>query len=252
MISLIHAELRKIFSVRSTYFIIFLAFVVNALIAGFGKGYLSSNEVPSNVLVGSGILQDAILIAVNITAIFGALIALLLITHEYRYNTILYSLTSSRSRTQFLAAKVLAVILLSLTLTTALACAAPLFTWIGVHISGHSLPAQSIAYGNIYWRVLFYGWGNAIIGLLFGALIRNQIGAIMTFFLIPSTVEGLLSLILKDNSAYLPFTLLSNVLIQGDGLGKSISYGHAAALFSLYMVGGWLVAWLLFLRRDAN
>jgi hypothetical protein len=66
-------------------------------------------------------------------------------------------------------------------------------------------------------------------------------------FLIPGTVEQLLGLLLKKNQVYLPFSALGAVLEH-----NQISYVRAATVVGLYVVVGWIVAWVLFLRRDAN
>lgn len=244
MIALLRAEFRKLFTARSTYVIIFIALAIDVLIAGYAKGY----KLAGPQLTDSFALQDSMLTSTMITAIFSALIALLLITHEYRYNTILYSLTSSNSRTKFLVAKFLAVTIFSLVLSTVIVALAPLLSTIGVAIAGNSLAPQSIYLADSLWRILFYSWGYSIIALLIGFLIRNQIGAIMTLFLFPSTIESLLTLLLKDNVSYLPFSALGSVMTQSDVL----SYGKAALVFSIYLVVGWLIAWILFLKRDSN
>ena len=89
-------------------------------------------------------------------------------------------------------------------------------------------------------------------GLLIAALVRNQVGAIITLFIVPDTVEGLLSLLLKKNAVYLPFSSIHAVIGQGLNYNNSITAGHAALLFSGYLIIGWLIVWVLFLRRDAN
>lgn len=81
-------------------------------------------------------------------------------------------------------------------------------------------------------------------------LIRNQIGAVVaTLFVIPS-LEQIATLLLKNNAVYLPFTSSNEVLVSPEK--GSLSYGHAALVFSAYLLIGWIVAWILFLRRDAN
>ena len=85
------------------------------------------------------------------------------------------------------------------------------------------------------------------------AIIRQQVGAIAAFFLIPALGEQLLSLLLKDNRIYLPFTALTQVTMpESAGVQNALSPGKAAFVVVLYIVVGWLVAWYLFLRRDAN
>jgi hypothetical protein len=243
MISALKAEFRKLFSIRSTYFILFLALAMNILIAGYAHGYrMSAQELKLPTQ-----LVDSMQVTVTITVIFSALIAVLLISHEYRYNTILYSLVAKR-RSTFLLSKFITVSFFGIIFAGLMALLAAIFTYIGVHIAGNTLAAQSLPYHDFVWRILFYGWGYSVVALLIGFLVRNQVGSIMALFLIPTTVEGLLSILLKDKVSYLPFSSLGSVLDQS----KVLTYGKAAMVFCLYMIIGWLVAWFLIYKRDAN
>src|ERR1035437_9377215 len=105
MIATIKAELCKLFTVRSTYFI--MAAVLALLV--FYLFYITGWRAAASDLHNPSTLATAITSAVNAVSIFAALVALLLFTHEYRYNTIMYTLTSSNSRTKVLLAKILVV-----------------------------------------------------------------------------------------------------------------------------------------------
>ncbi|HEY1645756.1 MAG TPA: hypothetical protein VGF75_05295, partial [Candidatus Saccharimonadales bacterium] len=99
-------------------------------------------------------------------------------------------------------------------------------------------------------------WGYAMAGLVIAALLRNQIGAIIVLFVVPDTVEGLLSILLKNNTVYLPFSALHTMLGVGlnssNSAGPSISPLHALYVFLAYLVVAWLIAWYMFIRRDAS
>lgn len=244
MMAALKAEFRKLLTVRSTYVIVAVSLALMAFFAAYIFGY----RLKSAELANPHQLQDTMSGAVSVVAIFGAIVGILLLSHEYRYNTILYALTANRSRSLFLAAKILAVSTFAILFTVVVMVLAPLLNVLGVHLAGHTLAPQSIAYGNIVWQCLFYGWAYAMIGLLVTALVRNQIGAIVTIFIVPSTIEPLLSLLLKENGVYLPFSALGAVVQNSPTLGP----GAAAAVVGAYLGVGWLLAWLLFLRRDAN
>jgi ABC-2 type transport system permease protein len=244
MIAALKAEILKLLTVRSTYAIVAFALLASAFICGFATGYKASVAQ----LHDAGVLQQSILVSVMITAIFTALVGVLSMTHEYRYNTILYTLTSNRSRTVALLAKMVAITVFALLVTLLIAVTAPFFTIIGAQLAGHAMAAQQIWYADIWWRVLFYGWAYAMLALLIAALLRNQVAAIVALFIIPSTVETILTLLMKQKAAYLPFRLLGSVVQPGTPVGA----GKAAALSVFYLIVGWLVAWALFVRRDAN
>jgi hypothetical protein len=57
---------------------------------------------------------------------------------------------------------------------------------------------------------------------------------------------------LKKKVVYLPFSALHEVIGQGQNYNKTISPVKGAVIFGCYLVVGWIVAWVLFLRRDAN
>jgi ABC-2 type transport system permease protein len=249
MMSNLKAEFRKVFSVRSTYVILLIVLALEILFAFYVSGW----RINSQDLHNPTTLSNDITSAVATVSIFAALIATLLMTHEYRYNTIMYSLTLSKSRSRVLLAKILVISAFAIIFTFIAGALSPLLSILGIHAHHLKLVPQTIPYGSLVWHSLFYGWGYAMAGLLIAALIRNQIGAIVTLFIAPDTVEGVLSLLLKKNTVYLPFSSLHTVIGQGMGTYiNSITPTHAAMVFMGYLVGGWLIAWILFLRRDAN
>jgi hypothetical protein len=85
-------------------------------------------------------------------------------------------------------------------------------------------------------------------------LIRNQVGTIVTTFLLFGPVEGILDAVLGHNALYLPFTALGNVLRSKtvNTVLLPVSPGRAALAFAADIAVGWLVAGMLFLRRDAS
>lgn len=94
-----------------------------------------------------------------------------------------------------------------------------------------------------------------MIGLVLAVLFRQIVAIIVTLFLVPSTVEPLLSMLLKDNAKYLPFTALDSV-ITGSGTtatgNAALSAAAGAVTFGIYLAVLWVVTWIVFLRRDAT
>lgn len=247
MITALKSEFRKLLTVRSTFII---SGFVTALVI-FIAFYLEGWRLDPKSLQDPMQLSSAVTGALSIT-IFGAIVAVLLMSHEYRYNTILHTLTSSNSRTKVLIAKFVTVSVYALVLAVFIGVVSPLMVSLGVHAHGHTLVPQTLHYSNLAWRSLFYGWGYAMAGLLLAALLRNQIAAIVSLFLIPSLGENLASLLLKHNTVYLPFSALNNVIGNTDPRTGMISPAKAAGVYCIYLVVGWIVAWALFLKRDAN
>lgn len=261
MIASLKAEFKKLLTVRSTYFISLIAL----LLVGFVSFYVEGNKnLPAapflHLTLASSITQVA-----GTIGIFGALIALLLLTHEYRYNTIVYTLTASNSRSKVFMSKIVSIIVYIFIFSLILGVLSLGLILAGASASGHSLPHQDISYITYLAKVLFYSEGMALTGLVFAALIRNQVGAIAALFIIPGTVEGLLGLLFKQNSVYMPFTALQQVIrppdIGGVQIGRAahditntgyLSAPKGALVFLAYLFVGWIVAWYLFLKRDAS
>ena len=260
MIAGIKAELRKLFSIRSTYILIGLALLYmlfyDFYIVGIKAGHNHSFVSPSSSLYLITEVTRASSIAAPI--LFSSIIAVLLMAHEYRYNTIMHTLTLSNSRNKTLIAKIVAITGFTIIFSLFVEVLAPIFALAGLHVHHLVLPHQIFYYRELFWRVIFFGWGYAMIGLLLAILFRNVVASIVSLFLIPVIIEPLLGLLLNTNQQqYLPFTALTAVLNNGllrvgkAGSGQ-LSAEHSAVVVLIYIVIGLAIGWLLFLRRDAN
>lgn len=271
MIRAFRSEMRKLLSVRSTYAISLIFLLLSAFFSFYVHGYRDAgaqarmlnslspiDQAQSSLFVAGSITQIA-----TVVSIAGGLIALLLLAHEYRYNTMVYTLTASNSRSKVLAAKILAIlayVLVYAAIATAISLA---LVWAGAALAGHSLPHQDINFLTFFGKCVFFAEAYSLAGLLFIAIIRNQIGAIAALLILPNTVEGLLSLLLKNHSTYMPFMALSQVIqppvINIAGLPPAppspmgeLTPVRGALIFLCYLVVGYVVAWILFLKRDAT
>lgn len=242
MMSLIKAEYRKLITIRSTYIILAVLFLLVGLLTFWALGYKSE--------AGARLFREAGANSAQLAAIFVAIVAVLLMTHEYRYNTVMYMLTASNSRSKVLAAKVIMATAFTVVATAAIMAFGMAAAWLGASLHVGSVPAQHAQWWDLLWRSFFFTWGYTMVGLLVAVLLRHVVGAIVVLLVVPSTVEGLLGLILKQNVQYLPFSALERVAAAT--ANQALSPGKAALVFSAYLVVGWLIAWILFLRRDAN
>jgi len=260
MITGIKAEFRKLFSIRSTYILIALALIYTLFydfyIVGIKAGHNHSFISPKSSLYLITEVTRAASIAAPI--LFSSIIAVLLMAHEYRYNTIMYTLTLSNSRSKTLIAKIVAITGFAIIFSLFIEVLAPIFALAGLHTQHIVLVHQTFYYRELFWRVTFYGWAYAMIGLLLAILFRNVVASIVSLFLIPITIEPLLGLLLNSNQQqYLPFTALTAVLNNGlfrvgrVGSGQ-LSAEHSAFIVLIYILVGLAIGWVLFLRRDAN
>ena len=69
--------------------------LIGGLLNVYAKGYRSANDLASPNRV-----ESISLLSVSFVSILTGIVALLMVTHQYRHNTIMYTLTSSNSRTR--------------------------------------------------------------------------------------------------------------------------------------------------------
>jgi len=246
MLGTLRSEIRKLLTVRSTYLLVGSAIIIVLFYAGFVTGY----RINPAQLHDPTFLSQQVRGAVGFVTLFAGIAGLLLLAHEYRHNTIIYTLTLAKNRSSVLLAKIIVVSVFMMLFGLFIMVLSPLATVVGAHLHGLHLVPQTLDYGNLLWRCLFYVWGYGMFALILTALIRNQIGAIVTLLVMPTLAENILSLLLKGNTKYLPFTSLESVV--NDRAVGNATPGHSARVALLYIVVGWAVAWYLFLKRDAN
>lgn len=246
MIAALKAEFRKLLTVRSSYILLLVALALGGFINYWVFGYKAGQEA---IVAGSGYLQNSLFNTLSGVSIFAGIAGILLMTHEYRYNTIFYALTAARSRTKLLLAKISVVVVYAVVFAVLLTVVSLLMAKLGLHVGHHVLVAQHFQWGDVIWRSLVYIGGVVLFGLLFAVLVRNQIGTIVLYLFMPGTIEPLAGLVLKSKIAYLPFTSLGNVVTQKP---EYFSHAKSALVALVWLIVGWVIAWLLFLKRDAN
>lgn len=245
MIPALKAEFKKLLTVRSTYFILIFAVAMVVIFAFYSEGYKAVPESLNDPFKLSGEVISGIMALTGL----GSVVGMLLMTHEYRYNTINYTLTAARSRTQVILAKIITVSCFAIFFALLIGTLAPVLCYLGIKLHGSTLIHQSFYFRDLAWRVVYTVWGYSIMALLLATIIRAQVGTFVAFFFLPA-VEALLGLLLKKNTVYLPFNAINGVLQHA--VYQPVPYARSALVATIYLVVGWLVAWQLFLRRDAN
>src|ERR1700750_3214602 len=105
----------------------------------------------------------------------------------------MYTLTSTTRRLKILAAKFIAFSVFAIITGLLISFFSPLCTIVAVHLHGGVIGPQVFDYWSIAWRCAFVGWGYAMYALILVAILRNQIGAIVTFLLVPLIGETILA-----------------------------------------------------------
>lgn len=244
MIAALKAEFRKIFSVRSTWVLILFAFLIAVGLMGFWiYGYKDVTKAAAN----PSLLADYILTAVAVAGTFLSFLAVLAVGHEYRYSTIMYSLTSSNRRGKVYVSKLLVTVLVSLVAIAAIVAIGVVAVYIGLNVAGVEAAAQKFNVWELLWRSGVYMAASLAFAVFITVILRSLIAAIAVILVLPSTVEPLLTLLLKENTKYLPYTSLGKLPEHGaEGLSTNL------AVVAVYVAVLGTVSYVLFLKRDAN
>lgn len=248
MLATLKSEFRKLLSVRSTYILTSLVVVAVGLIAYFLLGREQEAMAASN----PSFMYDVMYTSIAFFATFATIVAILHMTHEYRYSTIGYTLTASRSRVRVIMAKAIVLVSYALVVGAFVALLGGLLAKAGIESTGTMVATQTVDLWTIVWQLGAYVIGYTLVGLLLGMLVRSVVGAIVVFFTFP-IVEQMLTLLLKENTKYLPFHSLDSIAATVQFQGPSaLSNTAALGVFALYFAATALVATVLFVKRDAN
>jgi len=274
MTAQLKGEFKKLLSVRST-FIVSLGVILLTLLLMFAmnaKTYEAAPASPPAQAQTDGSksaaqqmpkltsnlpptqLRQNLENIMGVMSLFIAVVVILLMAHEYRYNTIMHTLTLSNSRSKVLGAKITASMLYAAAMTAMVILVATLGTYLAVELKNLNLGPQDIDWLYDGGRLMFYVVGLALIGLAIIVLVRHLVAAVVAIFIMP-ILETLAGAILNshqfETTKYLPFSALNRVLGQQSSAGDA-SLTRAMLVFGVWLVGTWAVAWYLFLRRDAN
>lgn len=239
------AEIRKIWTIRSTYILTFFMLALGVgVFAFFAIGFKNVENAERSAVA----LQSAIRQPLMLASLLLAIVAIISVGHEYRYNTILYSLTSARQRMTVLVSKLTALLVSALFISIILAALSAAAFYVGQSVAGINTVPQAMPGFDFIWRMVVQVLVYVLIGFGLAVILRSLIAAIAIVLIVPSTVESLLYLLLKENTKYLPFTAVSNIADTTSrvplGLSAVVVMGYVGVLL--------VVAAVLFQKRDAN
>lgn len=252
MMSAIRAEFRKLVTIRSTYILTAFTLALVTFLSIYVFGYQQGSQPATSPIYMADTLYN--LLGTFVT--FAVIIAILHIAHEYRYNMISYTLTSTPNRLKVLGSKVVVLLAYTTLVSFVILAIAYFGSKFGLSLRNVTLVPQQLDLAQVAWQYLAYAWGYVLAGVILAVLIRGVVGSIVAFFLIP-TAEGILSLILKTDTKYLPFRSLDAIAATPNPAPfaadiQVLSHTAALGVFSVYLVifGG--IAIYTFLNRDAN
>lgn len=250
MKSLFKAELRKLLTIRSTYIMVIIGTLLIVILSFWVNGYKGIGGSASSQLT-SGAIDEIVMQATGVGVLFCMIIAILFTAHEYRYNTIIYTLTSESKRSKVLISKVLTITAFSIVLGLFFAILGYLTYKLGILLRGADLPAQNISLSTALLKISFFYMGYALFATFSSFIARSVVASVSIMFMIPAMVEPLLSPVLSENSKYLPFVAL-NSTISSSSSPNTLASGDAIVVTGFYILIMFFVTLALFIRRDAN
>jgi ABC-2 type transport system permease protein len=252
---LLRSEIRKVTTTKVLYFlvlavvlftalnVVLLVFLAPSAVAGAGIDQLLLNPDYINNIIG----------AAGSSSIFVLILGIVAMTGEYRHMTITTTLLATPRRSRILLAKgavfiVIGAVIGVIAFVTAYGLA--LLTLAG---SEHAPIDNRIAleiFGGVVLGFAIY----AFLGVAVGALIRNQVAAVVGALIWVLIVEALLTVFVDWLGKWLPGGALGAILqssnVGGPGGSEMLSVGAGAAVLIGYAVVLGALASRTTMRRD--
>jgi ABC-2 type transport system permease protein len=248
MIRLVLAELAKLRTIRLFYGVpaAMAAFAVLTVVANVtsagqqGNPPLSADDLPALIGAPATLLAGAAL-----------LLGILAMTGEFRHHTITQTFLTSPDRWRVVAAKLaayalvgIAVAILTLAVTTAVALA-----WMNA--KGLSVSILDGGLGRVLGGTLLAAGLCGLVGVGIGALVSNQVAAVVGVLVWVLVVEGLLLTLLNAPSLgkWLPSAAAAALTNPSDG---HLSGWAGGLLFAAYGLAFSVVGTRFVIRRDVT
>ena len=247
MIAQIRSELRKMATTRTNVglFLGMIALILFGVIAGaFGEEADLAQVTNQRELVGNG----------SFAAVFAAMIGVMAMTSEFRHGTIRATFVFTPARGRVVSAKVLASLIVGIAFGAlgagiALGTGTAMIRARGYDVLLDSGDVRSLLIGGIVMSALW-----AALGVGLGALVRNQVAAIVGLFAWVFVVEILVFQYLPGLGRYAPGA--AGTAMTGDILGDSsvdlLSPPVGGLLLAAYAAAFVLASMVMIKRRDVT
>jgi hypothetical protein len=233
--ALLDAELLKMRSTRATALLVLATLVLAVLtIATMVPGVIEENSPIA--------LDDARLLAIVVGTGFGApqvlmtLLGVLAFTQEFRYGTVTATYLGEPRRMRVLVAKGLSLALASVVITT-------LTLAVTMTLSIALIRSQDgdVTVAAQFWQTVAAGFvvmaAYGVVGVAIGALVPNQIAAVVGVLIWMLAVEQMVIPLLPEVGRWMPFAAASSLMQLAP------SYGFDDELLSIPMGGLVLVGY---------
>jgi ABC-type transport system involved in multi-copper enzyme maturation permease subunit len=267
MMAALRYEWARMFTLRSTWWIVALSILIPAGLAGLLAANIAAADFEGyeDVVTAVVLTQGAVLGFPLLVAYLTSLLGVFTFGHEYRHGMVRATLTAVPRRAPVMVAKVVltAIVVAATSLVSMLASLLVGLAFGGTRLidAGDEVTWQVVG-GVVGYSTLF-----ALVGLALAAIFRNQIAALVTVLLAPTVVEQVLAAVLTIPDAlssvefltrYLPFDAgsqlykPSNVFDVTEVFGPTplepLTGGLVMLLFTAVLLA---LAYVLFAERDA-
>lgn len=240
--SLLRGELLKLVTVRTTWIMLGIGLLVEGLFAGLFVGLVNVEELDavSETQSGVGLLMVMVLV-----------LGVLAITTEFRHGTASTTFLASPRRYPAMLAKMAAVVVLGLFAGLAFAVVNGALVLPLYSSRTGALPSTAdivkVYAGVVVSLALLCGFGLGV-----GAIIRNQVGAIiaaLAFFFILSPLPELLPGNIGD---YFPAQAIGSLQGFPESLEDGLGQVAGGLVLAAWTIGLFAVGTVLTMRRDLN
>jgi ABC-type transport system involved in multi-copper enzyme maturation permease subunit len=252
--NVLRAELCKLRTVRSTYWVLLAAFAANIGFAALAAAVLAP-RLDAGDLAHVDVVQLA-LAGLHLSQVAFGVFGTMLITSEYSTGMIRTTLAAVPRRRAVLAAKALVFAGVGLLTSTASTFAAyltfqaalPAHTLTGTLLSDPGV-ARAVLGGGLYLTVF------GLLGLGIGALLRSSAGAVATLLgvlFVPPLLLNLLPGAWKTTiGPYIPMQSGSQIFVAAHREAASLAPWAGFGVFCLYAAAALLAGFAVTNRRDA-
>ena len=241
MIALVHSELLKLRTLRSTAWAAAALLAITLLTAGLALGDAGEENLRTPQE-----LRDTILAVGYAAVFFLAVLGAIAAAGEYRHRTISQRFLASPARYRVLLAKLGTYAVVGAGTAVVVTAIASALGQAVVSSKGYTLDLGDGGLRMTEGIVLATAFA-AMLGVVVGALTRNPTTAMVAIFGV--WIAGkIIGDWIGDAAQYLPFSLLETVL----GLGGGIAWGYAALALAGMTAALGLVAQRGFVSRDVT
>jgi ABC-2 type transport system permease protein len=262
MTSALRYEWTRIWTLRSTYWLIASALILNAAVA-FLIAVVTRNDMLDNQIVGAVVTGGGAVSPLPFAAVFMAVLGIFATGHEYRYGTIQPTLTTVPQRTRLLTAKILVVSATALVVTV-LSMSANLAAGLVFWGEIPGLTGQPLDEALPGYPILVLLW--TVLGAALGQLFRGVPSPLVVILVVPLVVEQLIFRLsfasalewLQPAVKFLPFLAGQQLVnLSGEAAGTDATEldlfdrWASGGVFAAFVAIILIAAWTLFKRRDA-